>query len=382
MKLKILVGLLVVMSIYACTEDFDSFEENASPEFIEANFSAEFSDEKPDIHSKIILGEKLINPYSVENMQAAFNYYNANVPDSPFQRKKISATHYYIKILPVEEEHLVLIDSLDKSDQENAFVLHDFPLEYEILQEGDYYVEPTSENDLYHPTYTVIPVGYQMLGNLPYQIIEQLYYPEDEQEYDVETVALFFAGWKNDLDADEIEVTTETLPRYLNESRQQQTTQRLFGKRYTPKGRINVENTDANTPDPLKKAKVSIGRSFWWKYTYTDNSGNFTSSKKYWGKVRIRLKWRSYTATIRKTWNEVLGIAVSDHLITLKRSTNNRTKTIGYTEPNSGIVGIDLQGGHLWFKGTVHNGLRKYVDYCAQNGVNLSINDANVWAWT
>ncbi|MBW2960332.1 hypothetical protein [Mesonia aestuariivivens] len=211
-------------------------------------------------------------------MQAAFDYYNLYVSDSPFKIKRVVATHYYIQILPQEKE-LVLLGSLDKSDLENIPVLHDFPLDYEVLQEGDYYVEPTSEDDLYHPIFTVIPVDYQLPQSLPYEVIDPVYYPEDEEEYDVETVALFFAGWEEDLRADEIELTKETLPRYLNESRQQQQAARLFGKRYTPKGRIRVENTNTNMPEDLMKVKVSTGRGIWWRYTYTDNSGNFTASK-------------------------------------------------------------------------------------------------------
>ncbi|MBW2960333.1 hypothetical protein [Mesonia aestuariivivens] len=76
-----------------------------------------------------------------------------------------------------------------------------------------------------------------------------------------------------------------------------------------------------------------------------------------------------------------MGIQVFDHLMTLTRGGNNRTKTIAYTEPNSELFGIYLRGGHLWFKGTVHNGLKKYIDYCNQNAINLSISKANVWAW-
>jgi hypothetical protein len=316
-------------------------------------------------------------------MQSAFDYYNQNVMDSPFKGIKIRATHNYIKVLPTTEDHLIALDNLDKSDDDTSPILHDYPLDYDILEEGDYYVEPKDKNDLYHPAYTVVPVGYQLPNNLPFEIIETLYYPEDEKEYDVETVALFFADWKDDLEADEIFLTEETLPRYLKESLQEQTSQRLFGRRYRPNGFINVENTDraVNPFEPLLKAKISIGRSFWWKYTYTDDNGYFSAPKKYRGKVRIRAKWRGYTATIRKTWNEVLGLWVSDHLMTLTRGSNGRIKNIGYTEPNSGIFGIDLQGGHLWFKGTTHNGLRKYVDYCNAKGIDRTISSANVWAF-
>jgi len=384
MKQKLLMLSVILMSMFSCSDDLESIENNQSNDL--NNSSARIvasEDEKPDFHSKIVLGKKLKNPYSVTSMQSAFDYYNQNVAASPFKGKKIRATHNYIKVLPATEDHLIALDNLDNSDDDTSPILHDYPLDYEILEEGDYYVEPKDENDLYYPAYTVIPVGYQLPNNLPFEVIEPLYYPEDEKEYDVETVALFFADWKDDLEADEMFLTEETLPRYLKESLQEQTSQRLFGRRYRPNGFINVENTDRvlNPFEPLQKAKISIGRSFWWKYTYTDDNGYFSAPKKYRGKVRIRAKWRGYTATIKKTWNELLGFWVSDHLMTLKRSNNGRTKNIGYTEPHNGIFGVDLQGGHLWFKGTTHNGLRKYVDYCNAKGIDKTISSANVWCF-
>lgn len=39
---------------------------------------------------RIIIGEKLPNPYSVTNMQAAFDYYNAHIDNSQFEEKIVS----------------------------------------------------------------------------------------------------------------------------------------------------------------------------------------------------------------------------------------------------------------------------------------------------
>jgi len=384
------------MGLISCSEEFETFE-NESFDSSSAVFK-NLSDDKPDFHKKIILGKRLNNPYSVSNMQSAFNYYNQNIDNSPFVDKVVKATHYYIKILPTTEEHLIALDELDNSDDETSPVLHDYPLNYKIIEEGDYYVEPSDENDLYHPAYTVISVDYQLPNNLPYEIIEPLYYPKDE-EFDVETVSLVFADWQEDLKAQfDTEIYERDLPILLKlwkdydegKLTEQEFESKgffsglwnsLFGRRYRPNGHVKVENTDINFYVPLQKAKISIGRSFWWVYTYTNDYGYFNSPKRYRGKVRIRAKWRGYTATIRKTWNELLGLWVSDHLMTIKRSTNPRTKNISYTEPHDGIFGVDLQGGHLWFKGTTHNGLRKYIDYCNANGINKTISHANVWSF-
>jgi hypothetical protein len=381
MKHKMHLLAIVLLTLLACSKEYETDGNN---EFETSNSIADKSSKKvdgeiPDEHLQIKLGEQLQNPYAVKSMQEAFDYYNATVEDSPFKGRKVKASHNYIEITPSTERHRITLDKLDNSDEKDAPVLNDYPLDYKIVQEGDYYVEPKDVKDLYYSAYTVVPVDYKLPGDLPYKILAELYEPT-EKEFDVETTAMVFADWKEDLEADfERPPTRETLPKFLNASAQQQ--RGWFGKRFRPQGHVKVENTDSHVYDPLQKAKISIGRSFWWKYTYTTNTGYFSSPKKYRGKVRIRAKWRGYTATIRKTWNELLGFWVSDHLMTLKRNHNNKTKYIAYSEPHTGIFGVDLVGGHLWFKGTTHNGLRKYVDYANANGIDKSTSYANVWAF-
>jgi hypothetical protein len=229
-------------------------------------------------------------------------------------------------------------------------------------------------------TYTLIPIDYQFPSPVPYVIISEIYEPTEE-EFDVETVALFFAGWQEDLLADEIDVNEETLPFYLNNTAENQVESRLFGKRYRPSGRVTVFNTDSGSAEPLLKAKISIGRNFFWRNTYTSNNGNFEAPKKYRGKVRIRAKWRGETATIRRTLNELAGLWVSDHLMTITRGNNGATKNIVYGEAHDGAFGVDMVGGHLWYKGTVHNGLRKYNDFASSNGISHRVNSANTWCF-
>lgn len=95
MKNKFLLGLLIILSAYSCNEDDEDLREHSLVP-TEANFSVEESEDKPDVHTKIKLGEKLKNPFTVENLQAAFNYYNLHVMDSPFKRKRVVATHHKI----------------------------------------------------------------------------------------------------------------------------------------------------------------------------------------------------------------------------------------------------------------------------------------------
>ena len=310
----------------------------------------------------IVLGQRLENPYAVQNMQQAFTmYHNAVRLSAPVPI--VRATHQYIEIMPNNEDHLELLDELDA---QGDLTLHDYPLDHAIDADGDYYVMPVDENDLYHPIYTVIPMGYQFSSPIPYTVLENVYEPT-EAEFDVESLALALAGWDTELDCQRGVDCND--PQELLRLFQQPVQERLFGRKYRPHGYVKVRNTETGAWDNLKRAKISIGRGIWWRYTHTDNNGHFVSPKKYRGKVRIRAKWRSNIATIRKSWNEMLGIQVSDHMMTITKNNNGRTKYIEQSDER------------LWYKGTVHNGLIRYNDYATARGVNEPIHNANVWVW-
>ncbi|POS00599.1 hypothetical protein Q361_1483 [Flavobacterium croceum DSM 17960] len=383
---KYLSVLLTTLTLFSCQkEDFTS--DIGNNPIKKSNLTMRKNEnDKPDVQTQIVLGKQLKNPYSVKNMQAAFDYYNEIISDSKFKDKVVKPTNLYIKIIPKSVEDLEKLDNLDKESEDFTPVLQDYPMDYEIITEGDYYVYPKSEEDLFYPAYTVIPVGYQLPEGITYEVLDELYQPKDE-EYDIETISMFFADWKEDLEVDDIFLTTDNLPEYLIKSNAEAVKSGLTlgnfmaRRKFTPDGYVKVQNTATNVYDPLMQAEISYGRSLWWHYTYTDDNGYFSASHSYRGKVRIRAKWRGYTATIRKTWNEVLGLWVSDHLMTVSRNNNGITKYIEYNEPHTGIFGIDLEGGHLWYKGTIHNGLRKYIDYCNNNGISNTISYANVWAW-
>lgn len=373
--LRILFILLVsLIGLFSCEEDY--LQEELCSDIPEANTEmlTDRSVEERGFpeQKRIVLGEKLKNPYSVKNMQYAFDYYNLNIKNSPFVGKKVNPTHFYVKLLPENEKQLEFLDNLELNHSNDSIVLHDYPLDYEIVEDGDYFVDPKNENDLYQPTYTVIPVDYDFDNNIPFQIIDKLYKPT-EDEYVVETVSLVFADWREDLKADGLgDVTKSNLLKYLKGLASNVNTSRwcVFGCRYRPEGNVKIENTQTNSiTEPLMQEKISIGRVFWWRYTYTDNNGHFVSPKKYRGKVWIRAKWRSRVATIKKSWNELLGISVSDYLMTIKRSNNNRTRYIlSYNK-------------HLWYKGTVHNGIVKYNQYASSHGIYKRVYNANVWVW-
>ena len=346
--------------LFQSCDDNPNLEKNLSTE--NQTFLARKSDGE-SVGENVILGKKLINAYSISVMQEAFNYYNNLYPNSPFNGYIVKPTHKYIKIEPKTEQDLIYLEKIEELNDE--IYLSNYPLDYEIIQEGSDYTDSTYTGKLeFKPLYTVIPIEETL--DIPFSLIEEIYEPTEE-EYDIETIALTIANWQDDLIADfDEEVTMSNINQFIEAPVTQSA--RLFGRRYRPKGTIQMFIYDTNNVEGLMNAKIRTGRNFFWKTTYTNEAGYFEASKKYRGKVRIRSAWRNNTATLRMSWNEMIGIQVSDHVMTVKRSNNNRTYIIR-------DQGEDVR---LWCKGVIHNGIHKYNKYCESNGIT-KVMGANVW---
>ncbi len=364
MKKKIFFGL-ALLAMAACQTDL---KEDANSQQTTLNYTA--NDQGEIVGEQVVLGETRQNAYSVEIMQAAFDYYNEKYPDSPFAGRKVEATHLYVKILPSTESDLLKLEEISNNNDE--FYISEYPMDQEVVQEGSDYTDPDYKGQTeFKPLYTVLPINKDL--GVTTTLIEKLYEPTDE-EFHVETIALAMAKWEDDLIADFGQaVTMDNVDDFIgapsDETARSNWFSSLFGRKYTPKGTIKVYNYDFPTvPDPLANANINTGRGLWWVGTHTDDSGYFEASKRYRGKVRIRSAWRNAIATERMTWNEIIGIQVSDHVMTETRGNNNRT----YIIMNAG------EDERLWCKGAVYNGLVKYNTFCNANGI-LKVMNSNVW---
>ncbi|WP_310555837.1 hypothetical protein [Flavobacterium sp.] len=314
---------------------------------------------------EIILGKKLLNAYSVETMQSAFDFYNNMFPeDSQFLGIVVQATHQYIKITPSTEQDLIALEEIANNNEE--IVLHKHPLDYQIIQQGSDYNDPNYAGEAeYKPLYTSIPAGYDL--NLPYEVLDNLYKPTDN-ENDIETIAMVLSDWQDELQAD------FGKPVSINDIRDvlagPNPSQRLIARKFLPIGAVQMHLTDTNGLEGLKSAKLNIGRYFWWSHTYTNEVGFYVGQEYYRGNVNIRSVWRNYTATLRMSGNEMLGIDVSDHIMTMNAG-NVYTNYLIFNQHSD---------QRLWYKGAVHNGLHKYLQYTVANGV-LPVAGANIWVW-
>jgi len=154
-----LAFLVLFITFLSCSEE--SFLEN--PE-VNTVVSIRESQERNISSGSMVLGNEIINPYTVEIVNEAQNLlYGSSEP--------FSATHHYVKFKPTDQEDLA---KLADWRHKESIVLFDFPLHFTIIEDGDYYIDPEiiDTNLIYQ--YASIPVS-KVKPEVPYDLIEELY---------------------------------------------------------------------------------------------------------------------------------------------------------------------------------------------------------------
>lgn len=127
------------------------------------------------------LGKKLENPYSVTNMRKALNSLKEkNQKKGLALRTDINAddvkvTDLYVKIFIENADQLEKLEA----DSLNFSIL---PLDYEIVREGDLEIDENTLKEEGYWLYTSVPVSYKMPTDTKFEIIEELFLPELEDD--------------------------------------------------------------------------------------------------------------------------------------------------------------------------------------------------------
>ena len=97
-------------------------------------------------HEKIVLGKRLDNPYTTENMTKALHSLYPTKAD----RVDVKTTNLYVRFLPADEvEYQMLRDA--------GLELMDHPMDYDIVVDGDWYHDPDIPEDRVTWQYAVVP---------------------------------------------------------------------------------------------------------------------------------------------------------------------------------------------------------------------------------
>ena len=294
-------------------------------------------------HEMIQLGEKLEDPYTVENMRNAL----AALYPTKAGRIDITLTDYYVRFLPENDAQLALLE-------EQGLYLVDHPVDYQILREGDYYHDPAVEEEAITWQYAVVGKDFQFPDGIRYEVLDECYLSENDP--------VTRAG--SDIDWDAVEAESFRLTGnedlYIPPTR---------GSGSVPSGRITIEDPDFSGGKPFGVAGVMVVCNSFVRFdhTYTDRDGYYQMSKSYSSKPRYRLVFK----------NEA-GFSIGMNLVIIPASVS----TLG----KGGPEGIDYHvtaesEGKLFRRCAANNAAYEYISRCTATDLDILPPPADMRLW-
>lgn len=341
--LGLLILTLLGMLVFSCQNEEELQPQNENNEEIPVSLG-----------KKIILGKQLENPYSVENMEKALRNIRSlrQYSSRNFSSLQITPTHYYVKFKPTNSEELSIIE------KDTSLIAYDYPLDYEILQIGDYYHDPEVPAD--QPTYHYASVGINQAlpNNVEYEILSDLFIPDvedisenvrdllidealdltgntqaresapslrpskwrpagtikvwDSNLGQTTTSTRVFSHWEyydcGGNDGDPI----EDMPRSNSSSGTKQQSNSGSDTKQRPDLPINNQcrraiytyqyTTIPGSYVPVQGAKVRARRWFTTHTGITDANGYYSCNGRFRRAANYKIKWKRYHFTIRKSW--------------------------------------------------------------------------------
>ena len=336
-----------------------------------------------------VLGYHLVNhPYSLAHMQQAYtNLYGS--------ASGVNVTNKYVRFKPSSPDQLSVLEDLDID-------LFDHPLDYDVVQEGDYYDDGITPAEEIPWLYAVVTSGFTPPAGITYEELEQIHVPTLAA---VENEALRITGnpiddnscgdnaarkvQPNVLPCDEGYHWDYTLHRCVPNNCP--TGYHWDPSSYScvrdvvtppppsplrqPSGTINVEDNVFHSLRGVRVARVVAKRFLKIERSYTNNQGQFFITKEF-NKVHLSVKFKNDQAKIRalrraRLWQMLFPVEVN--LGKHKGSSlNNLTFNILY-EQNA------LRGGARdWAAASAHNMVQEYYDFATQQNIGTPPNKLRI----
>lgn len=295
-------------------------------------------------HGMIRLGEKLEDPYTVENMQKALT----KVYPTKAERTDITATDLYVRFLPKDNEEY-------RALEESGLYLMDHPMDYRIVQEGDYYQDPEVGDEAITWQYAVVPREYVFPEGIRWEKLDEVYISEHAP------------ATRADDGIDWTRVEREAYRLTGNEDLWAEPT-KAGGE--APEGRITIEDPLFCGGKPFGVAGVKVAANIFVKIAtaYTDRDGYYQLGKTFSGNPRYRLVFQ----------NEK-GFNLGFNFLLVPASVS----TLGKGAP-SGIDAHVTQadsGGALFRRCVVNNAAYDYYSRCEAEDLNLTPPPADLRIW-
>lgn len=293
-------------------------------------------------HEMIQLGEKLEDPYTVENMTKAVM---ALYPTKG--RVNIQATDLYVRFLPVDNDQMQTLKDL-------GLYLLDHPMDYRIKREGDYYQDPSVGSEAITWQYSVVPHDFNFPPEIKYEVLDQCYLAEHDQ-----TKSL-------DDGIDWVAVEKEAFKLTGNGDLWVTPTKASSG---APSGRITIEDPEFSGGKPFGVAGVKVVCNLFVKVStcFTSRDGYYTMPETFSGNPRYRLVFQNQK-----------GFSIGFNWIIVPASVS----TLGTGGPEGIDVHIDASSDNALFRRcAVNNAAYDYYSRCTETDleINAPPGDLRIW---
>lgn len=239
------------------------------------------------------LGRQLENPYSVENMLKAYsNLKSANSSGKASAEEiEITTTHFYIRFKPKNEEELAILK------RDSTLILYEHPLDYEILEAGTYYHDPSVPAGIPTYQYLSLPVNKQIPEGVEYEILEELFIPDEYKDSDIPNGRIASIEFIETLIDESLRITGNLDDASIQNGRVQ-------ARSWRPAGRIRVwdNSSSPNNWRPVEGVEVKARRWFTTHKGTTNSQGYYSCDGTFKRDANYSLDWERHQFALREGW--------------------------------------------------------------------------------
>jgi hypothetical protein len=314
-----------------------------------------------------ILGGKINNPYTVYNMTEAYLKVKGSYPKNP-----LPVTHIYVKFSPKD------FKELDRLEKENID-LFDYPLDQQLISEGDYYIAPGKHLEDLPDYYAVVSPNFNFPSGIPHLVLEKMYIPDNEQAWEDEALRR-----TNNLDLETANANGDPSSGQMHQGPSEQESghqdpilQNNSDSRHYPSGSILVQNELINDHSyrPVQDVKVVVRRLFKIESFYTNDKGEFNCKKYFKNKYTVLVKFKNDLARISRMrpW------AIHEQFFPIKINFgmwSNLDFQHHFTIAHPDVAGTIFTS--QWCAAITFNGIREHRMMCLEAKVGVPPKDLNI----
>ena len=262
---------IILITTFACTKQQELTDLNESV------------DELPTQKNVTLmrLGKKLINPFSIENMQIAMDSLQSIDDKNALDKITIKPTNLYVRFKPDSWN----VYNAMMQNQTIAYFNH--PLDYEVEAYGDTYRDTDLVVDEPGWLYAVVKPDYTFPDGLTYEVLEQLFIPDNYIEDNnlhskstnsftsalqkLETASFYLTGNLSDNEFAKTNTSKKSLSKHLGQQKVSVNSRPIW----KPGGTINVKSDFDGKKYPVPSLKIRVRDWFTVKDTFTNVDGRF-----------------------------------------------------------------------------------------------------------